>query len=257
MAYAKINSVTNANMAKVSSAAKAALGKIGSIDAPSAGFADDYSILLDGVDDHMTVDGAGSVISGDLGSVSIWFTLDTYAHTAWVMEAAIDGDSDNVVTIYYHGGTDQTRFIHSGGGSETTIYATTAVENNGWHHLVCTWDTSSNASIMYIDGSSVATGAAADFTGTIDEIDFGKRRGSAWLQWPGNFNDIAFFDDVLTAGEVSTIYNSGDPKDESSHSGLVGYWKMEENTGTSVADSSSNSNAMTLVNGAAFEAETP
>ena len=43
MAYAKINNVTNANMAKVNSAAKAALGKIGSIDAPSASFADDYS----------------------------------------------------------------------------------------------------------------------------------------------------------------------------------------------------------------------
>ena len=35
MAYAKINSITNANMAKVSSAAKAAIGKIGSIDAPA------------------------------------------------------------------------------------------------------------------------------------------------------------------------------------------------------------------------------
>ena len=56
MAYAKINSITNANMAKVSSIAKAALGKIDGIDAPSAGFADSYSILLDGVDDHMTAD---------------------------------------------------------------------------------------------------------------------------------------------------------------------------------------------------------
>ena len=36
MAYAKINSVTNANMAKVSSAAKAAIGKIANIDAPSS-----------------------------------------------------------------------------------------------------------------------------------------------------------------------------------------------------------------------------
>jgi|7_EtaG_2_1085326.scaffolds.fasta_scaffold37004_4 hypothetical protein len=37
MAYAKINSITNANMAKVNNAAKAALGKIGSIDAPASG----------------------------------------------------------------------------------------------------------------------------------------------------------------------------------------------------------------------------
>jgi surface protein len=36
MAYAKINSVTNANMAKVSNVAKAAIGKIANIDAPSS-----------------------------------------------------------------------------------------------------------------------------------------------------------------------------------------------------------------------------
>ena len=70
-------------------------------------------------------------------------------------------------------------------------------------------------------------------------------------------NDIALFDDVLTSGEVSAIYNSGAPKDESSHSGLIGYWKMEENTGTSVADSSSNSNVITLVNGAAWSTDVP
>ena len=36
MAYAKINSITNANMAKVSNVAKAAIGKIASIEAPSS-----------------------------------------------------------------------------------------------------------------------------------------------------------------------------------------------------------------------------
>ena len=44
MGYAKINSITNANMAKVSSAAKAALGKISNIDAPSAAFSNTKSI---------------------------------------------------------------------------------------------------------------------------------------------------------------------------------------------------------------------
>jgi len=64
---------------------------------------------------------------------------------------------------------------------------------------------------------------------------------------------MAFFDDVLTSGEVSAIYNSGKPKDESSHSGLVGYWKMESNTD----DSSSNSNTLTLVSGATYSTDVP
>ena len=48
-----------------------------------------------------------------------------------------------------------------------------------------------------------------------------------------------------------------DAGDYGSSDTLVGYWKFEENTGTSIADSSTNSNAATLVNGTAFEADTP
>ena len=44
MAYAKINSITNANMAKVNSAAKAALGKISSIDAPATSNAFTFTV---------------------------------------------------------------------------------------------------------------------------------------------------------------------------------------------------------------------
>jgi len=216
---------------------------------------DAYSILLDGVDDYMTADGAAEVISGDLGSVSLWAKLGTYSYTETIFNSRIDGD--NYLWCFYHGGTNQTRFEMKGNGTEETLMTTTAVENNGWHHFAFTWDSSGNTSAFYVDGSSVDTGTAPAFNGTIDEIEFGKRRYTAWGEFAGNMNDIALFNDVLTSVEVTAIYNSGVPKDESSHSGLVGYWKMEENTGTTVADSSSNSNVITLINGAAFAADTP
>ena len=257
MAYAKINSVTNANMAKVNSAAKAALGKIASIDAPSAGFADTYSMNFDGTDDYITADGAAGTITGDLGSVSLWAKLETYAYTEtmfWLTTSEDASGVNNYVWLFYHGGTNQTRFQHKGGGVDGTCVAATAVENNGWHHFAATWDTGENQSALYIDGSSIATStASSDFTGTEEAIDFGKRRAHAWGEFEGNMNDIALFDDVLTAGEVTAIYNSGDPKDESSHSGLVAYWMMEQNTD----DSSSNSNSITLVNGADYESDVP
>ena len=72
MAYAKINSVTNANMAKVSSAAKAALGKIGSIDAPSSD--DAFTFTVD------TTDSSGSAsdtfVLPLVNNGSINFTVD-------------------------------------------------------------------------------------------------------------------------------------------------------------------------------------
>ena len=63
-------------------------------------------------------------------------------------------------------------------------------------------------------------------------------------------NDIALFTDKLTATEVSTIYNSGSPKDESSHSGLLAYYKMEgySDGNTTLTDDSSNSHSLTITN---------
>ena len=63
MAYAKINSVTNANMAKVNSTAKAALGKIASIDAPASGVDAPVTSGLVGyfrADEGITTDTSGS-----------------------------------------------------------------------------------------------------------------------------------------------------------------------------------------------------
>ena len=247
MAYAKINSVTNANMAKVNNAAKAALGKIASIDAPSS-FADGYSIALDGTNQYFTT--SDSTLSGDLGSVSMWFKLDTTAYSRTIFN--FHADHNNNLLIYYHGGRNETNAEHKGGGTERAISVTPTVENNGWHHLAYTWDTSSDASVLYIDGSSVGTGQAADFTGAVVNINFGYRQDSG-LYFIGNLNDASLYDDVLTGGEVSTIYNSGAPKDESSHSGLVGYWKLEQNTD----DSSGEGNSATLTNTPSYDSDTP
>jgi hypothetical protein len=63
-------------------------------------------------------------------------------------------------------------------------------------------------------------------------------------------NDIAFFSDVLTSSEVTAIYNSGEPKDESDHSGMIAYYTMEaySNNDTTVADDSGNSKTLNINN---------
>ena len=245
MGIGKVSSLAAGSLAKVNSLAKTSINKISSVTASfTPAFADAYSILLDGTNDYFTIDGAGDVLSGTLGSLSTWFKLDTVTHSHHFYE--IWADDNNTIKSYYHGGTNQMRCEHKGGGNEGNCTTTTAVENNGWHHLAYTWNTTADESKMYIDGSLVDTAtASSDYTGTLTSINIGIR-GHGWSSntWKGDVNDMAFFNDVLTAGEVDTIYNSGAPKDESSHGGLVGYWKMENNTD----DSSSNSNSITLVN---------
>ena len=98
-----------------------------------------------------------------------------------------------------------------------------------------------------------------EITATINEITLGglpNGNNSAH----GNIDDVACFDVKLSDAAVAAMYNSGVPTDLTSNSGdytnsgdLTGYWKFDETSGTSIADSSTNSNNLTLVNSPTFD----
>ena len=69
-------------------------------------------------------------------------------------------------------------------------------------------------------------------------------------------DEFAIWSSALTASNVTTLYNSGVPNDISSLSPVLWY-RFEEGSGTSVADSGSGSLTGTLVNGAAFSTDVP
>ena len=54
----------------------------------------------------------------------------------------------------------------------------------------------------------------------------------------------------MFSSSEQAIYNSGSPKDESSHSGLVAYYTMEAyvDEDTTLADDSGNSNTISIQN---------
>ena len=96
-------------------------------------------------------------------------------------------------------------------------------------------------------------------TATINEITIGGLpNGNSSAH--GNIDDVACFDVKLSDAAVAAMYNSGAPTDLTSNSGdytnsgdLTGYWKFDETSGTSIADSSTNSNNLTLVNSPTFD----
>ncbi|SVD37455.1 uncharacterized protein METZ01_LOCUS390309, partial [marine metagenome] len=70
----------------------------------------------------------------------------------------------------------------------------------------------------------------------------------------GKIDDIALWSSVLTAAEITALYNSGSGLSASSNSGnyassadLIGYWPMNEGSGTSLEDISGGNNNATIV----------
>ena len=281
MAYAKINNVTNANMAKVNNVAKAAIGKISGIDAPSTGatFADNKSLDFDGSDDYINID--DFEFTNENISVSWWCTRESTAHNKMILQALNNHDSD----AYYKGFAMMAQqdvglkwyFGEQAGGA---YWGTNSGDigfnsGDGWHHFVFTIGEGPTTAYisppmaLYMDGNSVWTqagnpsGTSVVGSAVAIKLRIGVRQGgsNAWL---GNINDVAFFDTVLTSAEVVAMYNSGDPTDlrvdggdYASSSNLTGYWWMgDEDTYPTIQDRSTNSNDGTMTNMTSGDIET-
>ncbi len=116
-----------------------------------------------------------------------------------VGSSASDGISAWNIGISHSSGKlfvyEQTSKYHDGG---TTLSAST------WYHIV--WTRTSNASILYLNGSS-------HFTWTSDET--GGNNGTLWIGtgfssfYDGLIDEVGFWSRGLTAAEVTALYTAG------------------------------------------------
>ena len=88
--------------------------------------------------------------------------------------------------------------------------AQTDDQSGGWHHLVTTVEGGVRTD-MYVDGELVGS----DTSGYVlqnrnNAMQIGGNPDAGNRGWNGNIDDVAVWDRVLTADEVSSIYNGGD-----------------------------------------------
>ena len=274
-------------MAKVNNAAKAALGKIGSIDAPLTGatFADDKSLDFDGTDDKVVISTGFTFINENV-SISWWCTRTSTTNNETIFHALNDPSSDQ----WYKGFHMATKANNGWQWSFGDQVGGTWWSNNsgdigfnsgdGWHHFVLTIGAGPSTRfvsapvVLYMDGSSVGSftsgDASAESAGPIGsdgetlKLQIGHRYDTTYQPYTGNVNDLAIFDTVLDADAVAAMYNSGDPTDLRVNSGdydnssnLTGYWWMgDEDTYPTIEDRSGNGNDGTMTNMASGDIET-
>ena len=108
---------------------------------------------------------------------------------------------------------------------------------------------------LYVDGVEIGTGTTRT-NGSLRNhneplvIGASDDSGTEGEHFEGSIANFA----VLTGDKTSDVaahYNNGIPKDFSGESDLEGYWKMDENGGTTVKDYSSDGNDGT------FDADEP
>src|SRR5690606_1207656 len=107
-----------------------------------------------------------------------------------------------------------------------------------WHHIVATYD--GTTAKIYWDGTIVSSGT---ITGTLmgpsNAHYIGRRNTGGTLL--GNLDDVRAYTRSVSPREVAALYQWTPPP--------VAYWKLDDNTGTTASDSSTNSFTGTLTNG--------
>jgi len=231
---------------------------IGAGNSP-VGFSNLYSLRFAGVDDYVNLNSASSVIDVSKGAISVWAKLDVVSDNTPIFKFYTN--SNNQATIIYLHSSKEFKFMYKAAGTNTQVITSAgSIEGDGnFHHFAMTWDVSASRFFAYLNGSQVGTTQTTfgTWSGTPSVFELGRNGLSGTGYWIGYMDEIAIFDEAQSTLEIATIYNSGVPTDLSGENDLVGYWRNEEGSGTTIADGSTNSNSGTLVNGTAFSTDVP
>ena len=235
---------------------------------PVVTFPDNFSLLFDG-DATATFD----INAFDLGtndfSIAYWMKYGGFQPTGTIFTA---GRGSSISLTYFglvsslNSGKPVLSVQFGSWSAISYITVDTDLSDNSWHHILFTIDRDADSSV-YVDGALNNTQgffhqSEEDFDMTLGAGILGNS-SLGTLPYDGLLNDFALWDVKLTSGDATSIYNSGSPNDLTNAnsydtdrtSNLKLYWKMEEGSGTTSADSSGHGYSISSID--TWSSDTP
>jgi hypothetical protein len=168
--------------------------------------------------------GFAGAFNGSSSYISLPFNLQNTAFSVsfWAKNTL---DSNNYYIIANNSGSTQSGWHIGGANSGGTVYNfrinngtnnylllnSGTVDDSNWHHVVVTWDntTNANGAKIYINGSLSSQGTSTSttnfsFTNSTTQL---MREPNGSLRSDGNLDQIRIYDSALSAANVTTLYN--------------------------------------------------
>ncbi|MEK7595865.1 MAG: DUF2341 domain-containing protein [Patescibacteria group bacterium] len=191
-------------------------------------------------------------------TVSMWFKSDTadITSTEYLLNKSLSGGTTEPGYALYITASDTVCFgidDDSTWNPDVESCSTTDVYDTNWHHVVGVRNVTTDKTYLYVDGyphdNDTDTTTATLANGRILYVS--DRQGAdGGDEFNGDIDDVKVYRSALTADEVKIDYNAGsaaafgdlDDHDEEGFSlpNPTGWWKMDDNTGTTTVDSSGN-----------------
>ena len=180
-----------------------ARGTVGFADG-QAGFG--QAISLDGTSFVEITDSSGLEFPGGSMSISGWFTVGSFDKSWQALIAKGEGTNYRVARR-----SSENSIAYAGGVGEGPNDAPD-VNDGGWHHFVAVSDATAAefGTALYVDGVMYEVNATAPVLDSdTTNLYIGENPEALNRQWIGLIDDIGIWNRVLTAGEVSALYNGG------------------------------------------------
>lgn len=197
-----------------------------------------YSLLLDGVDEYVNIDNVRTALaSTTVGTWSCWVKPVDATPAAVEMFITFGDTSALAFLNFWILSTGVLRAqAYTGGATQwNTVTDAAAFTSGVWTHIAIVQN--GTAPVLYVNGVAVAqtlTSGADDgaWLNAIAGLDNGRigcrnnNGGGNTVFFNGNIDEVIFINRALTQPEISNIYNSGSPKDESGIANGVSYFRM-------------------------------
>ena len=194
---------------------------------------------------------SASINISNVMSIGAWVYPTSNTSWQWIVSKR---GSCSTVNYQFYTESGVLKFI-----STSTVYSSgKTLILNKWQYVTATYDDSANTLKFYIDGVLVNTNTSATdaLTGNTNDLWIGDNGCTSAFN--GTIDDVRIYNRILSAEEIAGLYQMSGVKENTSalqpqgignlNSGLTGYWKFDDGSGSTAADSSGNGNTGTLVN---------
>lgn len=195
----------------------------------------------DGTNDSLTIpdNDAFSANTTNQLTVAAWLYPDSNSGTQNVISK---GNTSNYEwSLGANGSQVQALIWNSSGSVIAQATLSSGFTTGSWQHFAFTLDLTKNTLTLYKNGAVVGTGTVSGtYTNGTSDLRFGERADGS-NDYDGKIDEVRIYKRVLSNGEINSLY-AWQP-------GPAGYWKFDEATGTTTADSSGNGNTATITDG--------
>jgi len=226
-------------------------------------FSNTKSILLDGVDDFVTMGNVYDQANDGSGTFSTSLWIKTSLSSLGYLVSKQTGFTDGYGVFMLPAGAIAFYLGTSSGSARIYKYTQNTFNNGAWYNIVVTYDGSQDVSgvNIYVNGSlqtcTTVTNNTPSNVSNVGDFTLGRRNGDTY-PFDGLIDEVGFWNGTeLTSVQANAIYNLGTPTSLSTYN-PSSYWRCGDgDTAPTLTDNGSGGNDGTMTNFSTFSTDVP